>query len=386
MCEPRTRVGLQRGGALSGVVLLVATATARDFAVRVVEYAPAPGQFINNPMFNSPDAALGAPVGGGTLAADHSKLVSLGGFGGSITLGFAATVMDDPSNPLGLDAIVFGNAIWTGGNANRRFAECAVIEIARDSNGNGLADDAWYLVPGSHLASPPSDDQRYTQTWDDDLADKTFPPASPTWIPPGQTGTWTTTGFRLPHNPFASGVAGILINPNGVNAVMEGVWGYADLSPTLVLGDTDADNVVDDLSIPPEEFYTVPDDPATVGIGPGFKTRGGFGGGGDAFDVAWAIDSTTGGAAHLDGFDFIRISNAVVRIDQLLGETSAEIGGVADVRPLARGADFNGDGVVNSQDLFDFLQAFFASDADFNGDGVTNSQDFFDYLAAFFRG
>jgi hypothetical protein len=47
-------------------------------------------------------------------------------------------------------------------------------------------------------------------------------------------------------------------------------------------------------------------------------------------------------------------------------------------------ADFNGDHVVSSQDFFDFLTAFFASNADFNHDGATNSQDFFDFIAAFF--
>jgi hypothetical protein len=51
-------------------------------------------------------------------------------------------------------------------------------------------------------------------------------------------------------------------------------------------------------------------------------------------------------------------------------------------------ADFNNDGVVNSQDFFDFLSAFFAGtpSADFNGDGTINSQDFFDFLTAFFAG
>jgi hypothetical protein len=51
-------------------------------------------------------------------------------------------------------------------------------------------------------------------------------------------------------------------------------------------------------------------------------------------------------------------------------------------------ADFNADGAVNSQDFFDFLAVFFASDliADFNADAVVNSQDFFDFLTALFSG
>jgi hypothetical protein len=48
--------------------------------------------------------------------------------------------------------------------------------------------------------------------------------------------------------------------------------------------------------------------------------------------------------------------------------------------------DFNADLVINSQDFFDFLTAFFAGAADFNSDGVTNSQDSFDFLNAFFTG
>jgi trimeric autotransporter adhesin len=51
-------------------------------------------------------------------------------------------------------------------------------------------------------------------------------------------------------------------------------------------------------------------------------------------------------------------------------------------------ADFNADGMVNSQDFFDFVDAFFTGlpSADFNADALINSQDFFDFLAAFFNG
>lgn len=48
-------------------------------------------------------------------------------------------------------------------------------------------------------------------------------------------------------------------------------------------------------------------------------------------------------------------------------------------------ADLNCDGLVNSQDFYDFLIAFFELRADINRDGVTNSQDLFDLLEPFLK-
>ena len=63
--------------------------------------------------------------------------------------------------------------------------------------------------------------------------------------------------------------------------------------------------------------------------------------------------------------------------------------GIPDTIPsgLCR-ADFNENGTLNAQDIFDYLGAWFASDprADFNGVNGLNAQDIFDYLAAWFAG
>ncbi len=73
---------------------------------------------------------------------------------------------------------------------------------------------------------------------------------------------------------------------------------------------------------------------------------------------------------------------------QRVPDTGAPVGRIVFGTPSACAADFNNDGVLNSQDYFDFLTAFFTAgpSADFNNDGAINSQDFFDFLAMFFAG
>lgn len=366
---PRPTFGRRRDvlSRLSAVLLVSALgavmARGSDFATSVIDYTPAPGQFVNNPDFNVASRALGPPVGGGTNAADNTKMVSLGGFGGSITLRFAEAVLDDPLNPWGLDAIVFGNSFFVSNNLNRRYAEAATIEISLDVNANGLADDPWYVIRGSSLPAIP-DSVRQTQAWDNNASTPT-PPTNLAWYPmapafPNWPVAYMTSAFRLP----AAFEVVVLQNPNGLGATMEGHYGYADVSPTLKLGDTNADDVIDNPSIDPASFYTLPDNPFVVGVTPGSS-------GGDAFDIAWAIDPATGESAGLHGFDFIRITTAVNRVDVIFGETSTEIGGVADVRRHPSFYDVNQDGVVNAEDVYSFHR----SPIDLTGEGAITSAD-----------
>jgi hypothetical protein len=336
-------------------------AHADPFADRVLAYTPAPGQFVNAPspftmrIFNDPDAALGAPVGGGTAAPDNSKLVTLGGFGGSITLAFDDTVLDDPCNPLGLDAIVFGNAFYDAGSPAQPVGEPGLIEISLDANANGLPDDPWYLVPGPDVGPVPND-QLASQDWDNDPTTPT-PPADTahypsdalyTHIPPGFPSAYTTTTFLLP-----------------LSAIDDpGALAYADRSPTLLLGDLDGDDLVDDPGADPAVFYATPDNPFAIGVDPGA-------GGGDAFDIAWAVDPATGRRVNLRGFDFIRLTSGVDGAQGVFGEVSCEIGAVADARADPLRFDVDASGAVDVEDLY----AWHAAPSDLSGEGDADADD-----------
>ncbi len=340
-------------------------AGAHDFASRVVEYRPAPGQRVQDPEFNDPERALGAPTGGGLRTPDNTGLVTLGGFGGSITLAFDPPLLDHPGNPMGLDFIVYGNAFHVGSPAVR-WAEAAVVEVSRDANANGLPDDPWYVIPGSHLTPPltPS-----TRTWDAGSV-----PAA--WIPPGASLPFTAAGYALPS--IFNGPT--LANPLGPGAAQEGAYGYADLSPTLRLGDLNADDLVDDPDADPAVFYTVPDDPRTVGVSPGS-------GGGDAFDLAEAVDPATGAPAGLAAVDFVRITTAVDAVRGPLGEASAEIDALARVRPACP-AERDGAPGVGVNDLLAYLGAFRAAAPLAEADGLPGIGvgDLLAYLGAFRQG
>lgn len=60
--------------------------------------------------------------------------------------------------------------------------------------------------------------------------------------------------------------------------------------------------------------------------------------------------------------------------------------GAFEVQQVLCAPDWNGNGTVTLQDLFDFLSAYFRDDADFNRSGHTDVGDVFDFLAAYFAG
>jgi hypothetical protein len=103
-----------------------------------------------------------------------------------------------------------------------------------------------------------------------------------------------------------------------------------------------------------------------------------------AFQVGGMLDVTWAATAAADPSP---PDTSLVTLE-LLGDGATFISITYTYEPDPCPADYNDDGVVNSQDFVAFLNAFTTADwsADFNADGVVNSQDFVAFLNAFVAG
>lgn len=254
-------------------------AIAGTFADAVVSYAPGPGIFVNNPLYNDPSRCLGAPHGLYVDEPDNSSLATLGD-GGSITVSFVEPVIDDPRNPYGLDFIVFSNAQFVGGDPGYRWQELAFVEISQDAND-------WYLILPSK--------------WPRDLVGGT------------DTGQSRTV-----------------------------VSGYAEYTPTVGLPQ-DLALPPFPVSRTPEELYTVPERPSIPGAPAAIAFDYVSGGGDAMDIADAVVQTSPGVPAldgmgqpvraGIDWFRYIRITDAVVGDSWPgLGECSAEIDAVSRVR------------------------------------------------------
>lgn len=169
----------------------------------IVEYTPAPGQFINEPksgyaQVTTPEAACAYAQ----RRMASSDYVSLGGWGGYIVARFATPV----PNTGGYDLYVKGNAMTTS-------SEPGIVWVAQ-ANAKGEPEQ-WYALRGSEYDNSTADYQitytRPTQadaevSWQDNkgmsgtikrIGDHTQPHYYPAWITDDQL---TFEGVLLPSN------------------------------------------------------------------------------------------------------------------------------------------------------------------------------------------
>ena len=120
------------------------------FANKVWEYKPAPGQFINTLTSAYENGFTTEQVlDRATEKIKKKSVISLGGFGGYIILGFPQSI---PNIEGKNDFKIWGNATYnknTGTGALGGSAEPGIVFVSKDINNNGIPDDEWYELAGS---------------------------------------------------------------------------------------------------------------------------------------------------------------------------------------------------------------------------------------------
>lgn len=286
---------------------------ASPYITKVLEYRPAPGQFVNTmPQYKEGDTqatmnekALNA-IGNNTR-----RMITLGGYGGYVTVGFDHTIRNAKDAN---DFLVLGNAFENS-------SEPGIIQVAYDVNQNGQPDEEeWFEIAGSaHQApkhelwyeqakqagnsvetyrdysitykkpakEPTTDEEKATYIyWEDNQGKKGYKvmntyhsqPYYPQWIKEGQL---TFTGTCLPQNGINQGT-----DKKTYFVLPSFKYGYAD---------------------------NYPNKSAEAGI-----------------DIDWAVDKN-GKPANLPGVDFIKIYTGVNQENGWLGENSTEVSGVTDL-------------------------------------------------------
>ncbi|MCM1369294.1 MAG: cell surface protein [Candidatus Amulumruptor caecigallinarius] len=287
---------------------------------KVLEYCPAPGQFVNEmPKYEEGDTYADIlQKAEESISGTNDIMISLGGYGGYVTFAFDHTVMNiDGEN----DFRIWGNAFYelTNPDARGGSAEPGIVMVSYDMNCNGLADDPWYELAGSEYCNPgtkhsysitynrPEPDREIIEDEDNSLADthyirwtdsensEGYIPKNyfheqeywPAWV---AGNTLHFSGSLLPRN-------GVDISGSGTYYVLYSYpWGYVDNHP----------NEYEDLN---------------------------------SFDIGNAVDSN-GNRVHLPGVDFIRVYTGVNQTCGWLGETSTEISKARDLHIKLTGLEF----------------------------------------------
>ena len=268
---------------------------------RVLEYNPAPGQFINTiPEYEEGDTyETMRQKAEDAIAGDNRGTISLGAWGGYVTFAFDHSVVNMPQQR---DFVIHGNAFQSATHAIGGSSEPGIVMVSIDRNQNGKPDDTFYQLRGSEYDHPQtihSYEMTYYKgssdiAWKDNQGNKGHihknafhsQPYFPEWI---SDSTLTFYGTCLPDNAED-------LNGKGSYFLLHFYGdGYADCNPNDGLS-SDSTNLC-------------------------------------AMDIAWAVDEE-GNQVELPCVDFVRVYTGVNQECGWIGETSTEITHARDLHVL----------------------------------------------------
>jgi len=269
----------------------------------IVDFIATASQYTNGAIGTTPEKQL---VG---------TLLSLGHFGGYISVKYNEPIKNDPKNPYGVDFTIYGNSFGGSGAS-----EPGNVWVSKDGN-------KWYLLAGSdYFDNNTIRDYKVTykrsvavhngfqQSIYEDNLGSVFPINPNTF----------NNGYAYPmknYYPLYNWKDGeedqmifkgplllsAAFDPYGSASAAFPAWGYVDVHANGTVGGT--------FGNPYTLSYGIPTVTGTNG-------NGSYGNG---FDISWAIDEETGKSVELDEISYIKVATASHIYAGAIGEKSTEI-------------------------------------------------------------
>lgn len=241
---------------------------------------------------------------------------SLGSLGGYVQYDFSSNPIQNlDTNPYGVDFVVYGNAF--NGNPEAAAVQVYAQEVLSDGT---LGDYKWYELAGSMYYSDSAvRNATVYYTKDNAGLHAAVNGVTHSQDPFTTAATWFPTKSDMNHE-VTSGINNTLTNTYiteytantlkfaGITSIPDSdsnadyAFGYADVTPVP--------SVKDGTPVNPYTPYTSDKD------------------GGDGFDLAWAVDISTGEPVKVNNAKYVRIYSAVLYNTGIFGETSPEITGI----------------------------------------------------------
>lgn len=304
-----------------------------SYTAKVFDYLPAPGQFVNEiPKYVTGDTyETMIAKAGKELIGEDANIVTLGGWGGYVVLGFDHTIVNVAGRR---DFRIDGNAFGAAANPrpNAPFGgscEPGVVMVAYDKNKNGKPDeDEWYEIKGSGSFSA-ENEPWYSAAVTNKNDVRTFRNYEMTYNRPA-----TETADATPANSYTSISNYILWTDN------QGQRGYKIKNSFHAQSYYPA--WAKDNAITYKGVRLANNGIEESGTGSYFVLYGYRYGYVDNYpnthdnsgiDIDWAIDKN-GNKVRLPGIDFVKVYNGIDQENGWLGEASTEVGRGADLHLL----------------------------------------------------
>jgi hypothetical protein len=236
----------------------------------------------------------------------NGTLISIGNFGGYVTVKYNTPIQNDPNNLYGIDFKINGNS-----NGGQGFSEPGNVWVSQDG-------ETWYLLAGSEYYDDNTiRDYELTYTRNADNTANYFDNKGSQIVRNPATGMYRyplVANYPLynwqPGEDNQISFAGPLltssaVDPYGSASAAYPDWGYVDVRD----GDSSRN-------------------PANPYVGPTSNNNGA----GSSYDISWAVDAQ-GNPVYLNEISYIKVSTASHIYAGAIGEKSTEVSRILSVIP-----------------------------------------------------